>query len=83
MSEGIVLIMFVKILGGGCFNTVHELLNLRACKILMLYKNQIFQNMGKIFCVEFQGVPLKYRTKYLPHILRYIDFIHGWKFRSS
>ena len=29
----------------------------------------IFQCMGKIFCVEFQRVPLKFHTKYLTHIL--------------
>ena len=43
-------------LGGGVKNT-YELLNLRALKILILYKNHIFQCMGRIFCVEFQRVP--------------------------
>ena len=32
-----------------------DLLNPRALKISMLYKNRIFQCMGKIFCVEFQS----------------------------
>ena len=41
-----------------------------------LYKNHIFQCMGKIFCVEFQRVPLKFHTKYLTHTLNDVDFIH-------
>ena len=41
----------------------YELLNLRDFKISMLNKNYIFQCMGKIFCVEFQRVPFKFRTK--------------------
>ena len=49
---------------GGHFKNTYELLNLRALKISMLYKNHIFQCMGKIFCVEFRKVPLKFRTKY-------------------
>ena len=69
--------------GGGCLKNVYELLNLRASKISMLYKNHIFQYMGKIFCVEFQRVPLKFHTKYLTHTLKWVDFIHKWKFKSS
>ena len=49
----------------------------------MLYENQIFQRMGKIFCVEFQRVPLQFHTKYLTHTLKELDFIHGRKFKSS
>ena len=60
-----------------------ELLNLRALKISMLYKNHTFQCMGKIFCVEFQMVPLKFHTKYLTQTLKDVDFIHRWKFKSS
>ena len=45
---------------GGRFKNVYELLNLRALKISVLYKNHIFQCMGKIFCVEFQRVPYPY-----------------------
>ena len=37
---------------GGRFKNTYELLNPRALKISMLYKNRIFQCMGKIFCVE-------------------------------
>ena len=61
----------------------YELLNLRALKISMLYKNHIFQCTGKIFCVEFQRVPLKFHTKYLTHALKDVDFIHRLKFKSS
>ena len=68
---------------GGRFNNTYELLNLRALKISKLHKNHIFQCMGKIFCVEFQRVPLKFHTKYITHTLKDVDFIHIWKFKSS
>ena len=68
---------------GGRFKNTYELLNLRALKISKLHKNHIFQCMGKIFCVEFQRVPLKFHTKYLIHTLKDVDFIHIWKFKSS
>ena len=68
---------------GGRFKNAYELLNLRTLKISMLYKSHIFQCMGKIFCVEFQRVPLKFHTKYLTHTLKDVDFIHIWKFKSS
>ena len=61
---------------GGRFKNTYELLNLRALKISKLHKNHIFQCMGKIFCVEFQRVPLKFHTKYLTHTLKDVDFIH-------
>ena len=67
----------------GHFKNVDELLNLRALKISMLHENDIFECMGKIFCVEFQRVPLKFHTKYLTHIMMDVDFIHRWKFKSS
>ena len=67
---------------GGHFKNVYELLNLRALKILMLYQNHIFQCMGKVFCVEFQRVPLKFHTKNLTHTLKDVDFIQRWKFKS-
>ena len=54
---------------GGHFKYAYEPLNLKAHKISVLYKNHIFQCMGKIFCVEFQRAPLKcplkFHTKYL------------------
>ena len=68
---------------GGRFKNTYELLNLRALKISKLHKNHIFQCMGKIFCVEFQRVPLKFHTKYLTHTSKDVDFIHIWKFKSS
>ena len=68
---------------GGRFKNAYELLNLRALKILMLFISHIFQCMGKIFCVEFQRVPLKFHTKYHTHTLKDADFINGWKFKSS
>ena len=61
---------------GGRFKNAYELLNLRALKIPMLYKNCIFQCMSKIFCVEFQRVPLKFHTKNLTHTLKDVNFIH-------
>ena len=72
-----------KKLTGGRFKNAYELLNLRALKISMLYKNHISQCMDKIFCVEFQRVPLKFHTKYLIHTLKDADFIHRWRFKSS
>ena len=68
---------------GGGFKNVYELSNRRALKISELYKNHIFQSMGKIFCVEFQRVPMKFHKKYLTPTLRDVDFIHRWKFKSS
>ena len=37
----------------GRFKKTHELLNLRALKISVLYKNHIFQCTCTIFCVDF------------------------------
>ena len=65
---------------GGRFKNIYKLLNPRALKISMLYKNYIFQCRGKIFCVEFQRVPLKFHTKYLTHTLKDVYFIRRWKF---
>ena len=67
----------------GRFKNAYELLNLRVLKISMLYKNHIIQCMSKIFCVEFQRVPLKFHTKYFTHTLKDVDSIHRWKFKSS
>ena len=73
----------VFVSAGGRFRNAYELLNVRAFNISMLYKNHIFQCMGKIFCVEFQRVPLKFHTKYLTHTLKDVDFINRWTFKSS
>ena len=49
---------------GGRFKKACELLNLRALKFSPVNKMHIFQCMVKIFCVEFQRIPLKFHTKY-------------------
>ena len=68
---------------GGRFKNTYELLNLRALKFSPVNKIDIFQCMGKIFCVEFQRVPLKFHTKYFTHTLKDTIFIHMWNFKSS
>ena len=82
-NRNLVAVVYTGSLPGGRFKNTYELLNLRALKISKLHKNHIFQCMGKIFCVEFQRVPLKFHTKYLTHTLKDVDFIHIWKFNSS
>ena len=72
----------------GRFKNTYELSNLRALKISTLYKNRIFQCMGKIFCLEFQRFPLKFHSKYLAHTLKDVVFIHSYnlsalRFKSS
>ena len=49
--------------------------NLRSLKFSPLNKMHMFQCMGKIFCVEFQGIPWKFHTKYLAHTLNDMIFI--------
>ena len=45
--------------------------------------------MGKIFCVEFQRVPMKFHTKYLTHTLKNtkflckIEILRALRFKSS
>ena len=51
-------------------------------------KFYIFQCMGKIFCVEFQRLPLKFHTKYLTiHwkmiILYNVENLRALRFKSS
>ena len=55
---------------GGHIKNTYEPSNLRALKFSLVDKIHIFQCMGKIFCVEFQRVPLKFRTKCLTHTLK-------------
>ena len=62
---------------GGRFKNTYELLNLRALKFSPVNKIHIFQCMDKIFCVEFQKVPLKFHTKYLTHTLKETIFIQS------
>ena len=71
------------IVPGGRFKNTYELLNLRALKFSYVNEIHIFQCMGKIFCVEFQRVPLKFHTKYLTHTLKDMIFIQHGNFKSS
>ena len=59
----------------------YELANLGALKSSLLMKLN-FQCMGKVFCVEFQRVPLNFQTKYPTHILKDKIFIQYWRFKS-
>ena len=67
----------------GAFQNMYELLDLRALEFSHVNKIHIFQCMGKIFCVEFQRVPLKFHTNYLTHSLKDMIFIQYWNFKSS
>ena len=61
---------------------VYELVKVGALKSSLRYKYHIFSCMGKVLCMEFQTVLLKFRTKYLTHTLTDTIFIQCWKFRS-
>ena len=39
--------------------------------------------MGKIFCVEFQSVSLKFHAQYLTHTLKDMQFVENRKFKRS
>ena len=67
----------------GRFKNTYELLKLRALKFSLVNKIHIFPCMGKIFCVEFQRIPLKFHTKYLTHTLEDVIFIQHWNSKSS
>ena len=54
----------------GRFKGTYELLHLRALKFSPMKKIHILQCMGRIFCVEFQRIPLKFHTKFLTHTLK-------------
>ena len=56
--------------GGGLVKNAYRFVNMRALKFSKLYKNRIFQCMGKIFGVEFQRGLLKFHTKYLTNTLK-------------
>ena len=60
----------------------YEVLTLGALKFSSVYKIYIFQSMGRIFCVEFQRVLLKFHAKYLTHSLKDMIFIECWNFKS-
>ena len=67
------------------FKNAYELWNLRALGFSPVNCRHIFQCMGKIFCVEFKRVPLKFHTKYLTHTLIDTTLIHvqHWNINSS
>ena len=79
--------------GGGCWwaggwgrgKNAYGLVSLGVCKFLSIICN-FFQCMGKImgkiFCVEFQRVPLKFHVKYLTHTFKDPIFIHCWMSES-
>ena len=60
---------------GEHLKNAYELLDLRALKFSTANKIHIFQCIGKIICVEFQRVPLKFHTKYPTHALKDTIFI--------
>ena len=57
--------------GHGGFKNVYLLLNLRALKISMLYKNHSFQCMGNIFCEEL--IPHKISYPYIERCVLYLQ----------
>ena len=72
----------------GRFKNAYELLNLRALKISTLYKNHIFQYMGKIFCMDFKGylwnstqniLPIHWKIQFLCNI----EILRALSFKSS
>ena len=69
--------------GGVMVKNTYELLDLRALNYPPANKIHIFQCMDKIFCVEFQSVPLKFNKKYLTHTLKDAIPIQRWNFKSS
>ena len=68
---------------GDRFKNTYELLNVRALTFSCQNKIHIFQCMGKIFCAEFQRVPLKFHTKYLALTLKGTILIQCWNSKSS
>ena len=72
------------------FKNAYNLLNLRALKLSPLNKTLIFYCTSRIFCVEFQRIPLKisypFHSKYLIHTLkdmRALKFKHLFAFFKS
>ena len=72
-----------KLWAVGHFKKAYELLNLSALKFIPVHKMHILQCMGKVFCVEFQSVPLNFHIKYLTHTLKDAIFIQCWNFKIS
>ena len=67
---------------GERFKDAYELLNLKALRYSSANTIHTFQCMGKLICVEFQRVPLKFHTKYLIHTLKDAIFTQHWNFKS-
>ena len=67
---------------GGISKSAYDLVNLRALKLSTLYKNRIFQCMGKIFCAEFQSYPLKFHTDYCTLSLKDVSFVEKGIFKN-
>ena len=79
--------MDITILGSGSFprgrfKNKFELLNLRSLKFSTANKINIFQCMGKIFCVEFQRVPIHWKIQFLydVEIFRALGFMSSCAF---
>ena len=68
---------------GNRFKNIYELVNMGVLKFSFVNKLYTFQCIGKIFCVEFERVPLKFYTKYIICTLKDNIFIKCWKFKSS
>ena len=58
----VIAYILASVITGERFKNTCELLNLRALKFSPVNKIHIFHCMGKIFCVEFQRVPLEFHT---------------------
>ena len=68
---------------GGRLNDAYRLLNLGAIKSLLLNKLHNFQCIVKIFCVEFQRVPLKLHWISYPYIVKDTILIQCLKCKRS
>ena len=67
----------------GAFQKGYEILKLGALKSSLLNRLHIFKCMDRIFCAEFQRVPLKFHTKYLSNTWKDMTSVPSWKFKSS
>ena len=74
---------FVKRAPGDDFEKAYELLNIKFLKFPPLTKMHTFSCMVKIFCVEFQRLPLKFHLKYFIHTLKKVYFIEHWNLKNT
>ena len=78
------LVMFLNWCGTrGAFQKRLQALQTRVLKFSYLNTMDIFHCMWKIFCMEFQSVPLKFHTKYHTHTLNDTIYTYCWTFNSS